>query len=81
MDPSCQVGTVQGQGGSIMVWGVFFVALFGCLVRVPTSLNAIRHVELLGDHHYPFILFCYPHGKGVFQQDNCTSHQSRLATG
>ncbi|GFV71964.1 transposable element Tcb2 transposase [Trichonephila clavipes] len=27
------------------------------------------------------MLFCYPHGNGVFQQDNCTSHKSRLATG
>ncbi|GFT21041.1 transposable element Tc1 transposase [Trichonephila clavipes] len=24
---------------------------------------------------------CYPHGNGVFQKDNCTSHKSRLATG
>ncbi|GBN10646.1 hypothetical protein AVEN_45221-1 [Araneus ventricosus] len=23
MDPACQVGIVQGHGGSIMVWGVF----------------------------------------------------------
>ncbi|GFU49413.1 transposable element Tc1 transposase [Trichonephila clavipes] len=23
MDPACQVGNVQGHGGSIMVWGVF----------------------------------------------------------
>ncbi|GFW16350.1 glycine receptor subunit alpha-3 [Trichonephila clavipes] len=61
--------------------GCFIVALFGSLVRVPTSLNAIRSIELLGDHLHPFILFCYPHGNGVFQQDNCTSHKSRLATG
>ncbi|GFV42177.1 transposable element Tcb2 transposase [Trichonephila clavipes] len=26
-------------------------------------------------------MFCYPHGYGVFQQDNCTSHEYRLATG
>ncbi|GFU85476.1 transposable element Tc1 transposase [Trichonephila clavipes] len=50
------------------------------LVSVPTSLNAIRYV-LMGDHLYPFLLFCYPHGNGVFQQDNCTSHKSQLATG
>ncbi|GFV81712.1 transposable element Tcb2 transposase [Trichonephila clavipes] len=27
------------------------------------------------------MLFCYPHGNGVFQQDNCTPHKSWLATG
>ncbi|GFV29400.1 transposable element Tcb2 transposase [Trichonephila clavipes] len=27
------------------------------------------------------MLLCYPHGNGVFQQDNCTSHKSLLATG
>ncbi|GFV57294.1 transposable element Tcb2 transposase [Trichonephila clavipes] len=27
------------------------------------------------------MLFCYPYGNGVFQQDNCTSCKSRLATG
>ncbi|GFV48187.1 transposable element Tcb2 transposase [Trichonephila clavipes] len=25
--------------------------------------------------------FCYPHGDGVFQQNNCTSHKSQLAIG
>ncbi|GFT13673.1 hypothetical protein TNCV_3831421 [Trichonephila clavipes] len=29
----------------------------------------------------PFMLFFYPHGNGAFQQDDCTSHKSRLATG
>ncbi|GBN64800.1 hypothetical protein AVEN_28168-1 [Araneus ventricosus] len=52
----------------------------GYLVLVPTSLNEIWCVELLGDHLYPFILYCHPLGNGVFQQDNCTSHRSRLAT-
>ncbi|GFY22885.1 transposable element Tcb2 transposase [Trichonephila clavipes] len=26
------------------------------------------------------MLFCYLHGNGVFQQDNCASHKFRLAT-
>ncbi|GFV90997.1 DDE_3 domain-containing protein [Trichonephila clavipes] len=26
------------------------------------------------------MLFCYPHGNGFFQEDNCTSHKSQLAT-
>ncbi|GFW43910.1 transposable element Tcb2 transposase [Trichonephila clavipes] len=35
----------------------------------------------MGDHFHPFMVFCYPHSNGVFQQDNCISHKSRLATG
>ncbi|GFW44778.1 transposable element Tc1 transposase [Trichonephila clavipes] len=76
MDPACQVGTEQGHGVSIIVWGIFSLHCLGSLVRVPTSSNAIRYVELLGDHLHPLMLFCYPHGNGVFQQDNCTSHKS-----
>ncbi|GFV67216.1 transposable element Tcb2 transposase [Trichonephila clavipes] len=37
--------------------------------------------QFLGDHLHPFMLFFYQHGTGVFQQDNCTSYKSRLATG
>ncbi|GBN69268.1 Transposable element Tcb2 transposase [Araneus ventricosus] len=80
VDPACQVGTVQGHGASIMVWGVFSWQFLGSLVLVPTSLSAIRYVELLGDHLHPFMLYSHPHGNGIFQQDNCTSHRSRLAT-
>ncbi|GBN46896.1 hypothetical protein AVEN_186827-1 [Araneus ventricosus] len=60
--------------------GCFSWQLLGSLVLVPTSFNAIRYVELLGGHFHPFMLYCHPHGNGVFQQDNCTSHRSRLAT-
>ncbi|GBN16435.1 Transposable element Tcb2 transposase [Araneus ventricosus] len=80
MDPARQIGTVQGHGGLIMVWGVFSSQFLGSLVLVPTSLDAIRYIEFLGDHLHPFMLYCHPHGNGVLHQDNCTSHRSRLAT-
>ncbi|GFV64919.1 transposable element Tcb2 transposase [Trichonephila clavipes] len=50
-------------------------------MRVPTFLNVIWYVELLGDHPHSFMLLCYTHGNGVFQQDNCTSQKSQLDTG
>ncbi|GFU14505.1 transposable element Tcb2 transposase [Trichonephila clavipes] len=62
MDPACQVGTVQGYGSSIAVWGVSSWHCLGSAMRVPTSFNAIRYVELLGYHLHSFMLFCYPHG-------------------
>ncbi|GFW80487.1 transposable element Tcb2 transposase [Trichonephila clavipes] len=52
----------------------------GSLVHVSNSLNAFPYIELLGDHLHLFMLFCYPHSNGVFQQDSYTSHKSRLAT-
>ncbi|GFY10183.1 transposable element Tcb2 transposase [Trichonephila clavipes] len=64
-----------------MVWGVFSRHCLESLVRTPNSLNAIWYIELLGDHLHPFMLSCYPHGNGVFQQYNCTSHKYRLAPG
>ncbi|GFU93024.1 transposable element Tcb2 transposase [Trichonephila clavipes] len=48
MDSACQVGTLQGHGCSILVWGVFSWHVLGNLVRVPTSLNVMWYVELLG---------------------------------
>ncbi|GFW76633.1 transposable element Tcb2 transposase [Trichonephila clavipes] len=76
MDPACQVGTVQGHGGSLM--DVFSWHCLGSLVYVLSSLNAIWYVELLHDHLHLFILYCYPHSNEVFQQDNCTSHKPWL---
>ncbi|GFX54724.1 hypothetical protein TNCV_2822451 [Trichonephila clavipes] len=46
--------------------GAFSWYCLGSLGRVPTTLNAIRYIELLGDHLNPFMLFCYPHDSGVF---------------
>ncbi|GFX13173.1 transposable element Tcb2 transposase [Trichonephila clavipes] len=63
-----------------MVWGVFSLHYLGSTVRVLTSLNAIRYEELLDDHLHPFMLFCYMHCNGDFQQDHCTSHKCPLAT-
>ncbi|GFV40518.1 transposable element Tc1 transposase [Trichonephila clavipes] len=82
MDPACQVGTVQGYGGVAQSWsGLFLWPCLGSLARVPTSFNAIRCVELLGHHPDPFMLFCYPHRNGVFQQNNCTSRPGWLLAG
>ncbi|GFU87841.1 transposable element Tcb2 transposase [Trichonephila clavipes] len=61
--------------------GVFLWHYFGSLVRVRTSLSEIQYVELMGNYLLPFMLFCYPLVKGVFQQDNCSSLKSQRSTG
>ncbi|GFV67797.1 transposable element Tc1 transposase [Trichonephila clavipes] len=81
MNPACPVRTIQGCGDSIIVWGICSWPCLGSLVRVPTSLIAIRYVELVGDHLHPFLLFCFPHRNAVLQQNKYTSHKSLLATG
>ncbi|GFT02582.1 transposable element Tcb2 transposase [Trichonephila clavipes] len=75
MDPAYLVGTVQGHGGSIMVW-FFFVAMFGNLPQC----NSVRRVITITSIH-TFMMFCYPHGNRVFPQDNCASQKSQLVTG
>ncbi|GFU40952.1 HTH_Tnp_Tc3_2 domain-containing protein [Trichonephila clavipes] len=79
--PACRLELHKEHSGSIMVWGVFSWHCLGPLVRVPASRHAIRYVELLRDHLYSNMLLCYRLGNGVFQQENFTSHKSKLATG
>ncbi|GFX78150.1 transposable element Tcb2 transposase [Trichonephila clavipes] len=42
---------------------------------------AIGQTAKDSDPLHQFTLFCYPPSNGVFQQDNCSSHKSQLATG
>lgn len=72
---SCvQVAALQGHGGSVMA--VISWAFLRSLVFILISLNAIRYVELLGDHLHPFLSFCHPYG----QQDNCSSNRFQFVT-
>ncbi|GFS70191.1 transposable element Tcb2 transposase [Trichonephila clavipes] len=61
-----------------MVWGAFLWYCLGSLVHVLSSLKAIWYIELLGNHLHRFMLFCYLHVNGIFQEVNCTSHKSML---
>lgn len=60
MNSSCEQGTVQAGGGSVMVWGVFTCHGLGLLIHSTTSLTSGHYVELLGDHLQPFMDFMYP---------------------
>ena len=61
MDPSCQQGTVQAGGGSILVWSVFSWYGLGPLVRLNTPFT----VPLLGDQLQPFMDFMYHNNDGM----------------
>lgn len=80
MDPSCQQGTVQAGGGSVMVWGVCSWRDMGPLIRLDTTLTGVGYVSILSDHLHPFMSSVHSDGLGQFQQDNATPHTSRVAT-
>lgn len=62
--------TLRGHVNSII--RVIFLGSLGIfgVCTVPTILNSIREVELLGDHFHPFIIYFHSYGNRVFQQDN-----------
>ena len=76
MDPSCQQGTVQAGGGSVMVWGVFTWNGLGPLVQLNRSLTANGYVQLLGDHLQPFMDVMFPTNDGLFMDDNAPCHRA-----
>lgn len=77
VDPVCQDGTLQGHGGSFIVWGVFCWEFLGLwyLYQPPSVWFGMYNCWTIISIH-----LCHPHGNGVFQQDNCLSYRSWLAT-
>lgn len=80
VDPTCQQGTVQAGGGSVMVWGVCSWHDMGPLIRLNTTLTGDRYVSILSDHLHSFMSIVHSDGLGEFQKDNATPHTSRIAT-
>lgn len=78
MDPSCQQGTVQAGGGSIMVWAVFNWHGLGSLIKLNQSLNGRGYVQLFGDYLQQFMDFMYSNNNGIFQDDNVPSHWAKI---
>ena len=71
----CLQPTVKWGGGvRVMVWGCFGVRGCGPLIKVQSSLNAARYVELLQEAHLKpaFQRLCV--GNPLFQQDNAPAH-------
>ncbi|GFV25266.1 transposable element Tcb2 transposase [Trichonephila clavipes] len=80
MDPTCQQGTVQADGGSVIVWGVCSWRDMEPLIRLDTTLIGDRYVSILSNHLHPFMSIVHSDRLGEFQQDNVTSHTSRITT-
>ncbi|GFX33141.1 transposable element Tcb2 transposase [Trichonephila clavipes] len=80
MDPTCQQGTVEADGGSEMVWGVCSWRDMGSLIRLDTTLVGDRYIMVLSDHLHPFMSIVHSDGLGEFRQDNATPLTSSIAT-
>ncbi|GFX08770.1 transposable element Tcb2 transposase [Trichonephila clavipes] len=77
MDPTCQQGTVQADGGSGMVWGICSWRDMGPPIRLDKT---DRYISILSDNLHPFMSIVHSDGLRKFKQDNATPTTSRIAT-
>ncbi|GFX46266.1 transposable element Tcb2 transposase [Trichonephila clavipes] len=80
MDPTCQQGTAQAGGGSMMVRGVCTCRDMGPLIRLETTLTSDLYVSILSDQLHPFMSTVHSDELGEFQQENATPQTSKIAT-
>ncbi|KAG8190003.1 hypothetical protein JTE90_000103 [Oedothorax gibbosus] len=81
MDPACQVGTVQANGLSVLVWGAFSwheMPPPPPLVVLDNTLPGQRYLQLLADHPHLFAMFQHPDSIAVYQDDNATPHRANI---
>ena len=74
--PQCTWPTLQGGGGSLMLWGCFHRSGVGPLLRLEGKINAERYRQLLEDHVMTWIRRHLPNSF-EFQQDNAPIHKAR----
>jgi hypothetical protein len=80
MDPACQHGTFQADGGSVMVWDVCNWSEMGPLICLDATQVTFIYVCILADLLHPFISIVHSDGLVQFQQDNAIPHTSRIHT-
>ena len=62
-----------------MVWGVCIWSDMGHLMYLDTTLTGDTYVRILADHMHTFMSIVQSHELEYFQQDNATSHTSKIA--
>jgi len=73
--PSCVLPTLQGRGGSVMVWGAIGKYGVGPLHFIDGCLNGGKYKDLLKDKVVPYLDNVMPLNT-IFQHDNAPSHTS-----
>jgi transposase len=75
------VGTLQGGGGGVMVWGAMSAFGVGPLVVIEGSMDSDKYVNLLSNHFHPwFTEFRRMHPSALFQHDHATCHTSQYTS-
>ena len=74
--PRCTVSTLQGGGGSVMVWGVISVYGPGPLVRLEGRVNSGKYLQMLEQHFIDYFE-SLPNEDCIFMQDNAPIHTAR----
>ncbi|GFY22297.1 transposable element Tcb2 transposase [Trichonephila clavipes] len=81
MEPTCQQGTVQADGDSVMVWSVCSGRDMGPLIRLNTTLIGDRYVSILSGQLHQFTCpLCISTDFIRIHQDNVAHHTSGIAT-
>ncbi|GBM81448.1 Transposable element Tc1 transposase [Araneus ventricosus] len=74
--PSCTECHTQADGGGIMLWGTFSWATLGPVVE--ETRKAAIYMNIIADQLHPYMVFVFPTGNGIFQQDNAQCHKARI---
>ncbi|GBN90008.1 Transposable element Tc1 transposase [Araneus ventricosus] len=74
--PPCTTGHTQAGGGGIMLWETFSWAALGPVVVIEQTMKALNYLNIITDQLHPYMVFVFPTGNEIFQQDNV--HVTRL---
>ena len=77
LDPKCRVKTLQGGGGSVMVWGFITFNGVGPLIRLEARVDAASYAKMLQERVFPWFRANFEDGF-IFQQDNASVHTGRI---
>ncbi|GBN66476.1 Transposable element Tc1 transposase [Araneus ventricosus] len=73
---SCTAGHTQAGSGSIMLWGMFSLVALRPVIVVEQTMIAANYLNIIADQLHPYVVFVFPTGNGIFQQDNAPCHKA-----
>ncbi|KAJ8896048.1 hypothetical protein PR048_001389 [Dryococelus australis] len=75
--PASIARRTQGEGGSVMVWGMFSWYPLGPIIRVEGTLGRFGY-EYIPDYHvHPYMMIVLPKEDWIFQHYNAPCHTAR----
>ncbi|GFU26174.1 transposable element Tcb1 transposase [Trichonephila clavipes] len=68
--PAATAGTVQGEGRSIVVWGMFSWHSLSSLIIEEGTMDQYKCASAIADHVHPYMCIVSPQDDGIYQQDS-----------